>query len=66
MVFLHADEFNSQYRSKFLPKFEFPVVLVQTPTDLEIFMDNSTMEACEDLSAFIELIKTRLKNYDVV
>jgi hypothetical protein len=63
MQFLHADEFYDQYRSKFLPKFEFPVVLIQNALDLEIFVDKSTMDDCQNLDDFIQLIDSRLNYY---
>ena len=65
MIFLHADEFYTQYRSKFLPKYEFPIVLIQYNSDLEIFLDKGTMDECENLDAFISVIQSRLKNYEV-
>ena len=65
MVFLHADEFYGQYRSKFLPKFEFPIVLIQQAQDLEIFIDKPTMNGCRDLDEFISLVESRLGNYEL-
>lgn len=65
MVFLHADEFNSQYRSKFLPKYEFPIVLIQDAQDLVIFIDKTAMDQCENVDAFMSLVEQRLQAYEV-
>jgi len=61
MIFLHADEFYSLYRSKFLPKYELPTVLLQNQSALESFIDKTALDNCKDLNAFITLVETRLR-----
>jgi hypothetical protein len=63
MQFLHADEFYEQYSSKFLPKFELPIVLAQNEYDLEVFIDRNTMEVCNTLDEFIKLMKGKIEFY---
>lgn len=64
MQFLHKDEFLKRYRSKWLPKYDFPIVLAETNRGLEIAISKEEfqhMEAPEDLIAqvrkVIELFK---------
>ncbi|MDX1463299.1 MAG: GTPase, partial [Marinirhabdus sp.] len=38
MVFLHKDEFERQYKSKWLPKYEYPLVLAVYNNILEPFI----------------------------
>lgn len=64
MVFLHADEFYQQYRSKFLPNYKLPIVLIQNGYDLQTFIDDSAMNTCDNLNQFIDLIKTRIEKFD--
>ena len=61
MIFLHADEFYLQYKSKFLPKYELPIVLVQSKMGLDIFIDKVTMEECDILDSFINLVESRVE-----
>jgi hypothetical protein len=57
MVFLHKDEFLKQYKSKWLPKYNFPVILLEEDQAFHIFMSNKdfeTMETVEELTRVIE------------
>jgi hypothetical protein len=60
MEFLHKDEFTKAYRSKFGYKFTFPIVLMETTTDLEIFVQTEELNQLEDATALIALLKARL------
>lgn len=62
MVFLHKDEFLKQYRSKWLPKYNFPIVLVEGKEALEIFMTPEDFEEIETASDLIREIEVRLKS----
>ncbi|MGB3775407.1 MAG: GTPase [Leeuwenhoekiella sp.] len=60
MEFHHIDEFNSKYRSKWLKKFEFPVILNENNEDLEVFISKDELDALEDSEALIHLIQDRV------
>lgn len=60
MVFLHKDEFLKQYRSKWLPKYDFPIVLSEENEGLQIFMITEDLNAIETTSGFIQEIKNRI------
>lgn len=73
LEFLHKDEFEKQYWSKWLPKYEYPIILslndeVQdyndgfgTNSGLDIFMDAMEMNALETTAQFIKAIDSILK-----
>lgn len=63
MKFLYKDEFLKQYRSKWLPKFEFPVVLAAKDGSLEPFIGTSDLNGLTSSEALIEEIKKRLTLY---
>jgi hypothetical protein len=58
MIFLHKDDFLKQYKSKWLPKYDFPIVLSQTD-DLEIFLSSERLNTFNSAEELIEEI-TRL------
>jgi hypothetical protein len=60
MVFLHRDQFLKQYKSKWLPKYDFPVILSQEQDMLEIFLSNVDIAQAKDVEALIDLVQTRL------
>lgn len=60
MDFLHKDEFLKQYRSKWLPKYEFPVVLVDEGNGLEIFVLREDFNDLKNTSDLMDLINQRL------
>lgn len=53
-LFVHKDEFLKQYRSKWLPKYDFPIVLIEVNGSLEIAI---AKEAFERLKTSEDLIK---------
>ena len=60
---LHKDEFEKQYRSKWLPRYSFPVILADYKGQLEIFANNEEINALEDTDALINLVKDRKGRY---
>ncbi len=56
-VFLHKDEFLKAYKSKWLPKYDFPVVLVEKDGQLEIAVTNQDLTQTETLEELINRIK---------
>lgn len=61
--FLHKNQFLKQYRSKWLPKYQFPVVLMASESGLEIFLGENEIKQCENLSDLIDTIQERLTLY---
>ena len=59
MEFLHKDEFQKQYKSKFGHKFTFPIVLAATDNGLEIFISSAEINAIERPEELIGLIEER-------
>ncbi len=59
MDFLHKDEFNTQYNSKFGHKLSFPIVLAETNLGLEIFVTTEELNNLEKADDLIGLIKDR-------
>ncbi|GAB5475845.1 MAG: hypothetical protein Mars2KO_39440 [Maribacter sp.] len=60
MVFLHKDEFNKQYASKFGHKFSFPIVLAETRSGLEVGVTTEELNALEKTENLMDLITKRI------
>ncbi|MFT7072507.1 MAG: hypothetical protein ACJA1Z_002558 [Patiriisocius sp.] len=61
LVFLHKDEFLKQYRSKWLPKYDFPIILSQDNDGLYVFIDAKKLNALDDIEALIKTIEDTLR-----
>lgn len=61
--FLHRNEFQKLYASKFGYKFEFPIILAQTDKGLEVFLSKNEFSEIHDLEELIDIIKTRMELY---
>lgn len=59
MEFLHIDEFQKQYASKFGHKFSFPIVLAATANGLEVFISSEELNAIGQPEELITIIKER-------
>ena len=60
MEFHHIDEFNAKYRSKWLKKFDFPVILAENREDLEVFITKEELDTLKDSGELIRLIEERV------
>lgn len=71
LEFLHKDEFNNKYWSKWLPKYDFPIILSANESDmyndgfvsnggLDIFMSAADFKELTTTSELIGAIKQRL------
>lgn len=60
MEFLHKDEFAKQYASKFGSRFEFPIILADTGTELEVFIGKKELDSSKTVHELIGKIKDRL------
>lgn len=63
MVFLHSDEFEKQFRSKWLPRYEFPIVLTEENNELLIFITSEEINAMKNSEELIELIMKKARMY---
>ncbi len=59
MEFLHKNEFEERYKSKFRHKFTFPIILVEVLDALEVLIKTGELNAMENASELIDLIKSR-------
>ncbi|MFD0864010.1 GTPase [Sungkyunkwania multivorans] len=59
--FLHIDEFEKEYASKFLNNYQYPVVLAATANDLQLVMSSKKLDAMEDIDQLIKELSSLLK-----
>ena len=59
MTFLYKDGFLKHYASKFGYKFDFPVVLIEAGTDLEILVSAQELNKLQSPEELIEVIRER-------
>src|SRR5690606_27080422 len=60
MDFLHMDEFKKNYASKFGYKFTFPIVLIESNNELEVFI---TTDKINELKSVEELVGEIISKY---
>lgn len=61
LEFLHKDEFEYNYKSKWLPKYEYPIILQASENGLEVFMSTDEMNQIKSTMDLIDCITTKLK-----
>lgn len=72
LEFLHKDEFAKKYWSKWLPKYDFPIVLMASEQEmyndglgsnsgLDIFINTAEMNILESVEELIAVIEKRIK-----
>ncbi|MEN8789833.1 MAG: GTPase [Flavobacteriaceae bacterium] len=61
MEFLHKDEFQKAYASKFGHRFSFPIVLVAVSGTLEVLIGTEELNALPEANSLIDLIKARVE-----
>lgn len=61
MEFLHKDEFQKNYASKFVYAFEYPVILIASNENFEVFISKEELEGLEKPEELIQLINKRIK-----
>lgn len=62
MDFLHKDEYEKQFKSKFAQQYSYPIILIQDHYDLDIFMNAEKLNQIEDLDTLIDEIEKRWKD----
>jgi len=60
MEFLHKDEFDAQYASKFGHKFTFPIVLVENGDGFEVLLSTPEINTLKTVEELIQKIEERL------
>ncbi|SDG68871.1 GTPase [Psychroflexus sediminis] len=60
MSFLHKDEYQSRFKSKFEKLHDLPVVLYQDNYDLSVLIGKQELSQIETVEVLIEKIKSRL------
>lgn len=60
MQFHHKDEFLKEYNSKWLPKYNFPLILIQEGMELNYFITSEELNEMSSSEVLIEEIKRRL------
>lgn len=58
MEFLHIDEFQKKYASKFKPQFTFLIILSVTHKELEVFVTAEKLNKLNSVDELIKLIQT--------
>jgi hypothetical protein len=61
MDFLHKDEYEKQFKSKFAQQYSYPIILIQNHYDLDIFMNAEKLNEIDDLSTLIAEVQKRWK-----
>ena len=60
MEFLHKDEFEKEYASKFSHKYDYPIVLAASSGEFEILINTKEINALEDVQGLINQVESRL------
>ena len=60
LEFLHIDEFNKNYNSKWLPAYEYPLILMASNQGLEILMSAGEMNDIKTTTALISAITSKI------
>lgn len=65
MNFLYKDHFLEKYRSKWLSKYEYPIVLLESESDrLEVLLAAAAINEINNVDELIEVIDQRLASYN--
>ncbi len=60
MEFLHKDEFQKTYASKFGYKFTFPIVLIEGDA-LDVFISTAALNEMKDIDDLVRFISSKMK-----
>jgi hypothetical protein len=63
MKFLHADEFEHLYKSKFRPAFQLPVVLVEEEYELDVLLSDRGLDEIDSLKELMTIIQNFIENH---
>lgn len=60
MEFLHKDEFEEEYASKFGYKYSYPIVLAAVATEFQVLISTEELDQLTETIQLIEIIKERV------
>ncbi len=60
LEFLHKDEFQKQYASKFGYAFQYPIILVASKGGMEVLVAKDRLDAIENPEELIQLLQSRM------
>ncbi|WP_167342662.1 GTPase [Nonlabens sp. SY33080] len=64
--FLHKDEFEKNYKSKWLPKYSYPIILTTNQRqEIEVLASSLELSECKETKDLISLIESRLKEHNI-
>jgi len=63
MDFLHMNEFKKSYASKFGYKFTFPIVLIESNNELEVFITTERINELKSVEELMGEVDDRLRNF---
>ena len=64
--FLHKDEFEKNYKSKWLPKYSYPIILTTNQRqEIEVLASSLELSECKETKDLISLIELRLKKHNI-
>ncbi|NAS29465.1 GTPase [Flavobacteriaceae bacterium R38] len=65
MEFLHIDEYESKYKSKFQHAFTYPIILIQEDSDLQVFMSTEEINKLETVEELMGVIEVRAEEINI-
>ncbi|RFN59783.1 GTPase [Marixanthomonas ophiurae] len=60
MDFYHKNEFVKKFKSKWLPKYTFPIILSEKDDRLEVFLSSEKLNELETVEGLVEKIRKGL------
>tara|TARA_R110000823_G_scaffold173436_4_gene305962 strand:- start:25869 stop:26234 length:366 start_codon:yes stop_codon:yes gene_type:complete len=63
MDFYHRDQFLKKFKSKWLPKYTFPIILSEKEGELEVFLSSEKLNTMETVEVLIETVKKGLASH---
>lgn len=63
MNFLHKDEFLKEYGSKWIPKYNFPVILTENGNEFQVLLTAEEINGLNTPEGLIKLIRQRADRY---
>ena len=64
MEFYHKDEFLKKYKSKWLPKYDFPIILFVDNAGMHPFMNAQDFKEVSSVEVLIEKINSFVQEFD--
>tara|TARA_R110002020_G_scaffold49625_6_gene141009 strand:+ start:52 stop:435 length:384 start_codon:yes stop_codon:yes gene_type:complete len=61
MEFYHLDEFKTEFGSKFLSKYSFPIILITNQNDMDVLVSTEEMDGLKSAEELIGVISKRTK-----